>query len=298
MIRQPKATFGKIGRAAPDDRKTLIDLDLVDDRGSVSADEHEFGQQRRHQRHLGPCFWRPIVNMAPSPILYDVRAPWPQIGEYGFETGLGLGVLMRGIIDDRIHWLTAEIAVDCRAQSFSIGLRHVKVDADRVGEFVSLQIASEMWSFGHNVESGKSLQIILMMPVDSAAAVEHANLDHALRTHALQRLVDRTDEFRILVNVNDVVGARRRSVAAAAEAQLGVPYTKDLIRQRASRIRHVSNARRQVSVRTMTIWAQLYERLKLFVAAHLVSVGAGSGYYGNILAEIVGSCGRVTAIGL
>ena len=43
MIGQPKATFGKISRAAPDDRKTLIDFDLVDNRGIVSADEHELG---------------------------------------------------------------------------------------------------------------------------------------------------------------------------------------------------------------------------------------------------------------
>src|SRR5580704_9484449 len=240
MVGQPEAVLGKVSRAAPDDCKTPVDLDLVDNRGSVSADQHQFGQQRRHQRHLGPCFGRPIVNMAPCPILYDVRAARPQIREYGFETGLGLGVLMRGIIDDRIHRLTAEIAVDCRAQSFSIGLRHAKVDADRVDELVSLQIACEARSFGHNVESGKSLQIVLMMPVDGAAAIEHANLDHALGTYALQRLVYRTDEFRILVNVNDVVGARRRSVAAAAESQLDVPYTKDLNQQRASRMRHVS----------------------------------------------------------
>src|SRR6202451_1434911 len=168
--------------------------------------------------------------MAPCPILDDVRAARPQIREYGFETGLGLGVLMRGIIDDRIHRLTAEIAVDGRAQSFSIGLRHAEVDADRVGELVSLQIAREMWSFGHNVESGKSLQIVLMMPVDGAAAVEHANLDHALRTYALQRLVNRPDEFRILVNVNDVVGARRRAVAAGAETEPDVPFPEGLIR--------------------------------------------------------------------
>src|ERR1700684_597908 len=111
-----------------------------------------------------------------------------------------------------------------------------------------------MWGFGHNVESSKSLQIVLMMPVDGAAAVEHANLDHALRTYALQRLVYRTDEFRILVNVNDVVGARRRSVAAAAESQLDVPYAKDLVRRRASRMRHVSNARHQVSA--TSVWGQ------------------------------------------
>src|SRR6202451_2129873 len=185
--------------------------------------------------------------MAPCPILYDVRAARPQIRKYGFETGFGLGVLMRGIIDDRIHWLPPEIAVDCRAQSFSIGLRHAEVNANRVGELVSLQIAREMWSFGHNIESGKSLQIVLMMPVDGSAAVEHANLDHALRTYALQRLVYRTDEFRILVNVNDVVGARRRSVAAAAEPQLDVPYTKDLIGRRVGRMRLVSNSRYRFS---------------------------------------------------
>src|SRR5580700_1231632 len=43
MIGQPEAAFGKISRAAPDDRKTPVDLDLVDNRGSVAADEHEFG---------------------------------------------------------------------------------------------------------------------------------------------------------------------------------------------------------------------------------------------------------------
>src|ERR1700685_3117604 len=101
--------------------------------------------------------------MAPCPILDDVRAARPQIREYGFETGLGLRVLMRGIIDDRIHRLTAEVAVDCRAQSFSIGLRYAKVDAHGVGELVSRQIARETWRVGDNVESGESLQIVLMM---------------------------------------------------------------------------------------------------------------------------------------
>src|ERR1700722_19813070 len=185
--------------------------------------------------------------MAPCPILDDVRAARPQIREYGFETGLGLSVLMRGIIDDRIHRLIAEIAIDCRAQSLGIGLRYAEVGADGVGELVSLQIARETWRFGGNVESGESVQIVLMMPVDGAAAVEHANLDHALRTYALQRPVYRTDEFRILVNVNDVVGARRRSVAAGAESQLDVPYAKDLIRRHVSRMRHVRNAPHQVS---------------------------------------------------
>src|SRR5580698_8025353 len=185
--------------------------------------------------------------MAPCPILDDVCAARPQIREYGFETGLGLGVLMRGIVDDRIHQVIAEIAVDGRAQSLAIGLRYAKVGADRVGELVSRQVAGEAWRFGRNVERGESLQIVLMVPVDGAAAVEHANLDHALGTYALQRLVHRSDEFRILVNVNDGVGARRRSVAAADESQLDVPYTKNLIRQRARRTRHVNNARHRVS---------------------------------------------------
>src|SRR5580704_18863681 len=214
--------------------------------------------------------------MAPCPILYDVRTARPQIREYGFETGLGLGVLMRGIIDDRIHWHRAEIAVDCRAQSLSIVLRHAKVDADRVGELVSLQIAREMWSFGHNVESGKSLQIVLMMPVDGAAAIKHANLDHALRMHTLQRLVYRTDEFRILVNVNDVVGARRRPVAAAAESQLDVPYTKDLIRQRAGRMRHVSNPRHQIGI--PRLYGHNSTASSNFLSEQVVHVGTGSGY--------------------
>ena len=48
-----------------------------------------------------------------------------------------------------------------------------------------------------------------MVPVDGAAAVEDTDLDHAFGAYALQRLVYRTDEFRILVNVNGVVGARR-----------------------------------------------------------------------------------------
>ena len=81
--------------------------------------------------------------MAPSPILDDVRATRPQIREYGFKRGLGLGVLMGGVIDDRIYRLAAEIAVDCRAQSLPIGLRYAKVDVHGVGELVSLQITRE-----------------------------------------------------------------------------------------------------------------------------------------------------------
>src|SRR5580704_8683864 len=247
MVGQPEAVLGKVSRAAPDDCKTPVDLDLVDNRGSVSADQHQFGQQGRHQRHLGPCFGRPIVLMAPCPILDDVRATRPQIREYGFETGLGLGVLMRGVIDHRIHRLAAEVAVDRRAQSLAIGLRYAEVDAHGVGELVSLQITREAWRFDRNVESGESFQIVLVVPVDGAAAVEDTNLDHAFGAYALQRLVYRTDEFRILVNVNGVICARRRPAAAAAESQLDIPYTKDLIRQRVGRKRHVTNARYRVS---------------------------------------------------
>ncbi|MDQ2803041.1 MAG: methyltransferase domain-containing protein, partial [Pseudomonadota bacterium] len=44
------------------------------------------------------------------------------------------------------------------------------------------------------------------------------------------------------------------------------------------------------------LWAFLYDRIELARDAHVVHVGAGTGYYSAILAEIVGPAGAVTAI--
>jgi protein-L-isoaspartate(D-aspartate) O-methyltransferase len=45
-----------------------------------------------------------------------------------------------------------------------------------------------------------------------------------------------------------------------------------------------------------SLWARLYDELRLEAGNHVVHVGAGTGYYTAILAEIVGPRGRVTAI--
>jgi protein-L-isoaspartate(D-aspartate) O-methyltransferase len=45
-----------------------------------------------------------------------------------------------------------------------------------------------------------------------------------------------------------------------------------------------------------SLWARMYDSLDLSDGAHVVHVGAGTGYYSAILAEIVGGAGRVTAI--
>jgi protein-L-isoaspartate(D-aspartate) O-methyltransferase len=45
-----------------------------------------------------------------------------------------------------------------------------------------------------------------------------------------------------------------------------------------------------------SLWARMYDNLDLSNGAHIVHVGAGTGYYSAILAEIVGRAGRVTAI--
>ena len=45
-----------------------------------------------------------------------------------------------------------------------------------------------------------------------------------------------------------------------------------------------------------SLWAKLYDCLNLSGGEHVVHVGAGSGYYSAVLAEIVGRLGRVTAI--
>src|SRR5262249_36117364 len=45
-----------------------------------------------------------------------------------------------------------------------------------------------------------------------------------------------------------------------------------------------------------SLWAHLYDQLELEPGAHVVHIGAGTGYYSAILAEIVGRNGKVTAI--
>ena len=45
-----------------------------------------------------------------------------------------------------------------------------------------------------------------------------------------------------------------------------------------------------------SLWARMYDQLDLRHGAHVVHVGAGTGYYSAILAEIVGRAGRVTAL--
>jgi protein-L-isoaspartate(D-aspartate) O-methyltransferase len=45
-----------------------------------------------------------------------------------------------------------------------------------------------------------------------------------------------------------------------------------------------------------SLWARMYDQLELRHGSHVVHVGAGTGYYSAILAEIVGRAGRVTAI--
>jgi protein-L-isoaspartate(D-aspartate) O-methyltransferase len=45
-----------------------------------------------------------------------------------------------------------------------------------------------------------------------------------------------------------------------------------------------------------SLWAALYDRLGLAAGMHVVHVGAGTGYYSAVLAEIVGREGRVTAV--
>jgi protein-L-isoaspartate(D-aspartate) O-methyltransferase len=54
--------------------------------------------------------------------------------------------------------------------------------------------------------------------------------------------------------------------------------------------------RRRLNNGQPSLWAYLYDRLCLAPGAHVVHVGAGTGYYSAILAEIVGPDGRVTAI--
>jgi protein-L-isoaspartate(D-aspartate) O-methyltransferase len=45
-----------------------------------------------------------------------------------------------------------------------------------------------------------------------------------------------------------------------------------------------------------SLWARMYDHLGLSRGDHVVHIGAGTGYYSAILAEIVGGAGRVTAV--
>jgi protein-L-isoaspartate(D-aspartate) O-methyltransferase len=45
-----------------------------------------------------------------------------------------------------------------------------------------------------------------------------------------------------------------------------------------------------------SLWARMYHHLGLSRGDHVVHIGAGTGYYSAILAEIVGGAGRVTAV--
>jgi len=53
---------------------------------------------------------------------------------------------------------------------------------------------------------------------------------------------------------------------------------------------------RQLNNGQPSLWACLYDRLGLTAGAHVVHIGAGTGYYSAILAEVVGPVGRVTAV--
>ena len=45
-----------------------------------------------------------------------------------------------------------------------------------------------------------------------------------------------------------------------------------------------------------SLWARMYDQLELSPGAHVMHVGAGTGYYSAILAEIVGRTGQVSAV--
>jgi protein-L-isoaspartate(D-aspartate) O-methyltransferase len=53
---------------------------------------------------------------------------------------------------------------------------------------------------------------------------------------------------------------------------------------------------RRLNTGQPSLWACLYDQLGLTQGSHVVHVGAGTGYYSAVLAEIVGSTGQVTAI--
>jgi len=53
---------------------------------------------------------------------------------------------------------------------------------------------------------------------------------------------------------------------------------------------------RRLNNRQPSLWARMYDHLELCRGVHVIHVGAGTGYYSAILAEIVSSSGRITAI--
>jgi protein-L-isoaspartate(D-aspartate) O-methyltransferase len=56
------------------------------------------------------------------------------------------------------------------------------------------------------------------------------------------------------------------------------------------------NEERRLNNGQPSLWARMYDQLDLSRGGHVVHVGAGTGYYSAILAEIVSRAGRVTAI--
>jgi protein-L-isoaspartate(D-aspartate) O-methyltransferase len=56
------------------------------------------------------------------------------------------------------------------------------------------------------------------------------------------------------------------------------------------------NEKRGINNGQPSLWAKLFDLLNLPAGCHVVHVGAGTGYYSAILAEIVGARGRVSAI--
>jgi protein-L-isoaspartate(D-aspartate) O-methyltransferase len=58
----------------------------------------------------------------------------------------------------------------------------------------------------------------------------------------------------------------------------------------------VIDAARDLNNGEPSLWAFLYDQVEIVVGARVLHVGAGTGYYSGILAEIVGPAGRVTAV--
>src|ERR1700736_4796695 len=75
MLRKPESAVARdLAVTAPNSREIPIDLDSLDYAGRAAADQHQFAQQRRHQRLIRPNIRRPRGGMAPRPILDDVSA--------------------------------------------------------------------------------------------------------------------------------------------------------------------------------------------------------------------------------
>jgi protein-L-isoaspartate(D-aspartate) O-methyltransferase len=56
------------------------------------------------------------------------------------------------------------------------------------------------------------------------------------------------------------------------------------------------DASRGVNNGQPSLWAYLFNRLDLALGEHILHLGCGTGYYTAIIAELVGSAGRVTAV--